>query len=224
MVPDLPTGGSGREQYRYGQPTISQEPWRATSVAGLVTYVASVLLVLRVLIAPGEILAQESGGAATPAADGQGVVGAWAVIVAVEGAPEFPVFQTYEAGGTVLSLGLPAFHAEPGSPVETIYTTPGAGVWENTGPGAYAVTIAIGYGDVDGNLLAVETVRGDLELDETGDAFTGTSTFVAVDPAGTMIYEGIATFSGTRITVQEAGTPLTVPVGSGASAAATPAP
>ncbi|MDQ3694471.1 MAG: hypothetical protein M3464_12720 [Chloroflexota bacterium] len=191
-------------------------------MAGLVGYIVSVLIVLRILFAPGEIMAQESAGAATPAADGQGVVGAWVVTVATSEGFAFPVFQIYEAGGTVLSPFLPAFQAEPGDPVETIYTSPGVGAWEQAGPDTYAGTIAIAYGDVDGHVLAIETVRWDLELDETGDAFTGTSTFVGADPAGDMLYEGVAILTGTRITVQEPGVPVAVPAGGGS--AATPAP
>lgn len=149
----------------------------------------------------------------TPVADDQGVVGAGVVTVAVDGDPpySFPVFQTYETGGTVSSLNLPATVADPAAPVETIYISPGVGAWESTGSDAYVATLAIMYGDVDGNVLAIETVSWDLELDESGDAFSGTSTFVGVDPAGATLYEGTSTLSGTRITVQEPGTPVTLP-------------
>lgn len=149
----------------------------------------------------------------TPDAGEQGIEGSWVVIVAVDGGFTFPVFQTYDSDGNTTSPGLPAFAAEPGDPVETIYTSGGVGAWESTGPGTYRGTIVLMYGDVDGILLAVETVNFDVELDETGDAFTGSATFIAVDPAGATLYEGTATLTGTRITIQEPGVPVMVPVG-----------
>lgn len=158
----------------------------------------------------------------TPEAGDQGVEGAWVVTVAVEGTGVFPIFQTYEAGGTVTSEGLPAFRADPAAGVDTLYISTGVGAWESTGPGAYSATIAIMYGDVDGNVLAIETVWWDFELDETGNAWSGPSTFIGVDPTGATLYEGTATVTGSRITVQEPGVPVMVPVG-GATPVATPA-
>ncbi len=181
----------------------------------------SVAAVVFGLLAMGRLgtIAQDG----TPAADGQELLGSWVVTIEVEGGLPFTVLQTYESGGTVTSGGLPAFRADPTAPVETLYSSTGVGAWEGTGPDAYAGTVVILYGDVDGNLLATETVRWDLEIDGTGNAFSGMSSFVGTDPAGATLYAGTATFRGTRITVQEPGTPVAMPIGGEASAAATPA-
>lgn len=147
-------------------------------------------------------------GTATAQEVDEPILGAWVVTVAVEGAPQpFRVLQTYEAGGTVTSENLPAFAADSSAPVDTLYLSTGVGAWERTESGVYTVTIVIMYGDIDGNLLALETVRQDVEVDASGASFRGPATFVATDPAGNSLYGGTSTLAGIRITVQDAGVP-----------------
>lgn len=150
------------------------------------------------------------------------IVGAWIVSVGVEGTPQpFMVLQTYEPGGTVTSENIPATATDPTAPVETLYLSTGVGAWERIDRGSYAVTIAIMYGDIDGTLLAFETVTWEVEVDGSGNRFSGPATFVTTDPAGNVLFGGSSGLIGTRITVQESGAPLALP--SSMAPSATPA-
>jgi hypothetical protein len=174
--------------------------------------------VFRTVIVLAAVLAVLAGSPAvsarqdTPESDDLAIVGAWVTTVAVDGAPQpFTVLQTYEPGGTVTSENLPATVADPAAPVDTLYIGSGVGAWEQTDSGTYAATIAVMYGDLDGNLIAIETVSWEVDVDATGAAFTGPATFIGTDPAGNPLYSGTATLTGARITVQEPGTPVALP-------------
>ena len=109
---------------------------------------------------------------------------------------------------------------DPTAPVDTLYLSAGVGAWERTDAGTCVVTIAIMYGDIDGTLLAVEAVSWEVEVDASGMRFSGEAAFVATDPAGSEVHGGTSGVIGTRITVLEPGTPVTLPA---MGPAATPA-
>jgi hypothetical protein len=157
------------------------------------------------------LLVAGSGAASAQDAE-EPIVGAWIVSVGVEGTPQpFMVLQTYEPGGTVTSENIPVSATDPTAPVDTLYLSTGVGTWERTDAGTYVATVAIMYGDIDGTLLAVETVSWEVEVDASGLRFSGEAAFVATDPVGNEVYGGTSGLIGTRITVLDPGTPVTLP-------------
>ena len=162
-----------------------------------------------------------SGSVAAQQADPPSeIVGSWIVTVTTNDGTSFTNLATYSSDGIVASHNLPASATDPTAPVDTLYFPAGIGTWEQNADGEIAATIVLLYGDIDGILIAVETVRWDVTVDDTGDAYSGGATFVATLPTGEEVYGGTSVLEGVRITVQNHGTPIQLP---GVAPFATPA-
>lgn len=166
------------------------------------------------------LLALTGPASARQADSDDGIVGSWIVTVTTNDGSAFTNLATYSSDGVVASHNLPASATDPTAPVDTLYFPAGIGTWEQREDGSIAATIVLLYGDIDGNLIAVETVRWDVTVDETGDAYSGGATFVATLPTGEEVYGGTSVLQGVRIAIQEHGTPIRLP---GTVPAATPA-
>ena len=151
---------------------------------------------------------------ATPTAmDGHPLVGTWLLDTDAndpENAPEVTIFT---ADGAYISVDAEGF--------------PNHGVWEATGEQSATLTIVSPGMDEDGAFFGTFIVRGTVEVDESGDAFTAQYTGEFVGPDGTGAGEyGPGTATATRIAVEAMGTPAgpLEALFEAEEAAATPAP
>ena len=172
-------------------------------LALLVSLVAVFVGLMAVGVRPGAV-AQEG----TPAAmAGHPLVGTWLLTFPPESGMA-PVLDSFTADGVI---------------VQTEADGSGAsGAWEATGERTARITIVFLAADEAGGLALVGTVRGEIEVDEAGDGFTGSFATEGTAPDGTVIPFGEGTAQGTRIEVQgrEAmGTPM-----AGIAGIGTPAP
>jgi hypothetical protein len=135
-------------------------------------------------------MAQDS----TPdAAAAHPLVGAW--LVAVPADPSRPVaLNTYGADGTA------HFTVDTGSALQ--------GTWEATGPHTAALTMVGFAPDPNGGPTGLVTLRGAVEVDETGQGFRGEGDEAVTLPDGTVLGPFPNAVVGTRITVQPSGTPM----------------
>ena len=156
----------------------------------------SVVLALAAVLAAGRSHPGSAAQDATPAAiAGHPLVGTWIVDPEVDDPTNPPSFDVYAADGTAISIG-----SEGAT----------AAAWEATGARTATVTFAgLAGGPGSG---ASFIIRADIEVDETGERFTATHSFMLVAADGTVLTsvpEG-GTASGTRLPAQSggAGTPL----------------
>jgi hypothetical protein len=132
---------------------------------------------------------------ATPAADGDGIVGSWVVTVQVDGGPTFPNYATFMPGGVLMNT------ADDGAS--------GHGAWEITGDGTYATTFVHPIFDGNAVLEGESVVRSTLTLDPDGNGFTGPFLTEQIDLAGDVVVSFTGTVDARRIQVEPlpAGTP-----------------
>lgn len=111
------------------------------------------------------------------------LIGTWVVDPEVENPSNPPSFNAFMADGTLVNIG------SDGASV---------GTWEATGPRTAAMTFAGLVAGDDGGTYFI--LRGNLEVDEAGEALTGTHSFTLVAADGTVLMaaEGGGA-SGTRI-------------------------
>ena len=176
--------------------------------------VAVVLLGLVAAGRAGPMTAQD----ATPAAlAAHPLVGTWVADPDADNPANPPSVDVFTADGVALSV------AAGGAAT--------AGAWEATGPRTATITF-VGVFEEEG-FGGTFVVRGEVEVDEAGEAFTAPYSFTAVAADGTVLETGQGTARGTRLPVEPAeaaGTPLAaVPtwlpdVDGGTPAAGTPAP
>ena len=104
---------------------------------------------------------------------------------------------TFAEGGTLGGT----FASAPGSspPPVSLGISPGHGVWERHNWNDYTVTMITQRLSPDGTFAAWHKVKMSLQLAESGNEFTGTSTFEIVSSSGAVILSGCSTIAGTRI-------------------------
>jgi hypothetical protein len=136
---------------------------------------------------------------------GNGFVGSWRVVITEEGDPN-PALLTFHADGTLTGAEVPVVSPPPGSPFETLMISGVAGAWAADGQNA-AVTFDALAADAGANVVLRGTVRGELQLDASGDSFSGAFTLTRADEAGNPLPGASGTVEGTRIVVEAMGTP-----------------
>lgn len=149
----------------------------------------------------------------TPVVADQGFVGAWRLTFDTPLGPSRSLL-TIMADGTVLFSGLPVKPAAEGAPVTVV--SAGHGVWRQIAPTTAEITWEGFVADIQGTFLAIATDRVQATLAADGNAWSGPFRATVVDPGGSVIYEGGATVTATRLTVQPlatpaSGTPSTLP-------------
>ena len=126
---------------------------------------------------------QAVGNASLQETAGHPLVGTWVIDPEVEDPANPPSFDAFMADGTLVNIGSDA--ASVGS-------------WEVTGPRTATMTFAGLIADSGGSAYFV--IRGNLEVDETGENLTGSHSFTLIGADGTIIAsaEG-AGAHGTRV-------------------------
>lgn len=169
-----------------------------------VTFVLLGLLVLGAPLLGGRALAQGEGGVP----EGHPLVGSWLILF-----PDAPLtppsLYTFGADGTVVG------DSDGG---------PRHGSWEATGDrtGAFTV-VGLGEGPA-GAVLGLVQLRGSIDVDEAGDAFTLAYYASAVAADGALLpEEGPFTAAGQRIIVQQPTAPGTPTLDEATPEAGTPA-
>ena len=172
--------------------------------------VAVVALVLLAVVALGRSGPGAVAQDATPdAVAGHPLVGSW-VVIDVSEPGDTPSVTVFTGDGIVLDAA-----AEGGA----------AGSWEPTGPRSAAVTFVVPVAEDEfaGSII----IRGTIEVDAAGDAFTSPYSYTVVAADGTVVDAGRSVVEATRVPVEpiEAeGTPLAaVPTWTVATPEASPA-
>ena len=176
-----------------------------------VPFLAALLAVATAALVLGSARLRTGAQTGTPAATGQGFVGAWRLTFDTPLGPSQSLL-TVMADGTVLFSGRPVSPAAGEPPVT--FSSAGHGVWQPTGPTTAAATWVGLVTDGQGNFLAIVTDSIDVTLGADGNSWSGSYSATVADPSGTVLFVGGGTVQATRITVQPLATP----------AAGTPAP
>ena len=181
----------------------------------------SVLLVASAVVLLGfalQGLAPTTAQVGTPVATaGHPLVGAWVIDTSAED-PAGPQEATVPPDVTVFT--------DEGTVIDsTPFGGTGVGAWEATGPDAAALTFVIPVEEDDfaGSVI----IRATLELDATGETFSGPYSYTVVAADGTVVDAGRDMVRGTRITVEPVeaeGTPLAAVPTWMPEAAGTPTP
>jgi hypothetical protein len=183
----------------------------------------AVLLVVSAVVLLGfalEGLAPTTAQEGTPVATANHpLVGAWVIDTSAED-PAGPQEATVPPNVTVFTDEGTVLNAAPGAGTDV-------GAWEATSPTAAAVTFVglIEEEDFAGSVI----IRATMDLDATGETFSGSYSYTVVAADGTVVEAGRDMVRGTRITVEPVeaeGTPLAaVPTWMPeAAAAGTPTP
>lgn len=179
---------------------------------------SSLLLSLVMLVLVGQVAAGRPSSAHTDegAMMDHPLVGSWLVAVTLEsqdpGAPlpsELTSLVTYFSDGNVLVAN--AGHLPPLPPGSGLFFTEGHGEWVTTGAATAEATVVSLVLDQTGALADTNTLRTTVEVDETGDAYTGAFTIETVSTTGTTTELQNGTFSATRIEAVPVGTPAATP-------------
>ena len=143
---------------------------------------------------------------------GHGLVGTWLVSVSLEGqgpgapvSPEVTSLVTYFADGNVLVAN--AGQIPPLPPGSGLFFTEGHGRWvatSDTAATASYVSLAL---DQAGGLSSTNTTQATVEVDTTGDAYTGSFALESVSPSGNSMGAQQGTFQAERIGVETPATP-----------------
>jgi len=148
---------------------------------------ATVVIAVLVAVLVGAIGVLPSRGTAaqgsTPANAEHPLVGAWIVDPEVDDPTNPPSFDAFMADGTVVNIG------SDGASI---------GAWEATGPRTAMMTFPGLVQDSEGEAAFI--LRGNLEVDETGESLTGSHSFTLIAADGTVLAaaQGGAA-SGTRL-------------------------
>jgi hypothetical protein len=140
------------------------------------------------------------------------LVGSWLVSVTLQGQepgaalpPEVTSLITDFADGNVLVAN--AGQLPPLPPGSGLFFTEGHGSWVATGEGsAEAIHVSLVL-DQTGALSNTNTGSASVEVDATGDAYTGSLTIESTSAIGNVAGVRQATVEATRIQLESAGTP-----------------
>jgi hypothetical protein len=169
-----------------------------------VPFRGAVLVIAAAAFVLGSAPLRTDAQAGTPAAAGQGFVGAWRLTFDTPlGASQS--LLTVMADGTVLFSGRPVRAADGGIPVT--FVSAGHGVWEQTGASTAAATWVGFVSDGEGNFLASATDSVEATLGGDGNAWSGNYSATVADPDGNVLFVGGGMVRATRITVQPLATP-----------------
>jgi hypothetical protein len=140
------------------------------------------------------------------AKDNQHLIGSWFGTAVATTVPLPPVRDLiiFTSDGTVVETQRLYLHDTPWGP---LLRTAGHGAWERTGNREFAVTLMVMYQGAPnhptapGDVLAIETVRMRLTLDEQGNRLSGALLDEIRDLDGAVIFLGPGTYEAVRIAV-----------------------
>ena len=147
--------------------------------------------------------AQEASTAESP------FVGAWQVSPTIEGEAAVAL-TTFHDDGTIITSNRPVQTAPPGLAAEVLVQSLGHGSWSTTSERMADITFMFLQSDPNGTFLGTRTIRGVLELDESGDTWSGDFAIIVADPDGAVVLDTVGTVMATRIGVEPMpeGTPV----------------
>lgn len=175
--------------------TIGRRPLVAGAAAGAVA-----------MFAGARSLAAQEGAGATTA---HPLVGAWFVAVTYE--TEAPAaltnLATFTADGNLLVANAGQLPNVP--PGAGLVFTEGHGAWEATGERTAQATSVYLTVNQSGGIASVNTARATIEVDASGDRYTGEASLSIAGPDEGDTVEMFATIDATRITVEPMGAAAT---------------
>lgn len=140
------------------------------------------------------------------------LVGSWVVLVTLEdqGAdavlpPELASLVTYFADGNVLAAN--AGQLPPLPPGSGLFFTEGHGQWTPIGDSTAEATFVSLVLDQTGGLSSTNTARSTLEVDASGNSYTGSLTLESLSSTGTSTGSQEVSIDATRIQVDQPATP-----------------
>lgn len=168
----------------------------------------SIALSTLILVLLGAMVAGGGGPTiAQEAAGGPDFAGSWRVVISTADGRTFLTLSTFGADGTVLTSGLPAQPAPPGTPAGVVFVSTAHGAWEATGPDTANVTFVHLRASADGQPLGTITPRLSVTLGADGQTFSGEFVTTLADPAGKTLATFMGTVQATRIVAEAPGTP-----------------
>lgn len=132
----------------------------------------------------------------------QGFVGSWHVGFVIDGQPRASNLISFTSDGLILHSNQATTQTGSGVPADVVFQSGGHGVWTSSGERTADITFMLLQSDADGNDLGTRTIRGTLELDESGDAWSGTYTATVADAEGEVLQVSEGMVEGTRIVVE----------------------
>jgi hypothetical protein len=124
-----------------------------------------------------------------------GLVGSWDIKITIRDCQSgaalasFPTMMTFNQGGTM---------QEAANDATPLLRLAGHGIWRHgTGPTFSRAFHFFRY-DANGTFAGTAKITGQMELDQRGNALSGTSSFDFFDPNGNVVGTGCATETGTR--------------------------
>lgn len=142
-----------------------------------------------------------TGPATTAAQPASTMVGAWTVVFTGTPQPPQPAFSATgilvaTSDGIIILDGAPR---NPGPVDNQEYETAAYGSWQSTSERSTAFTVlSIAYDD-DGDFGGTERRAGTIDLDDTGDTFTGNLQVTIMDRRGNAVASWTNTMQGRRI-------------------------
>jgi hypothetical protein len=151
----------------------------------------SLAIVTAALAAFSQGSSDDPGGTTAPELEAS-----WRVVVTPIGAPipPFLTFSTFGRGGTFLES------TQPGQ-------GPGHGVWRRSGGHSFGITFEKILFSPNGSFGGTLKVREAIQLNPSGDSYTGDATAEAFDPSGRLVGSFCAKTQGIRITVERPSCP-----------------
>jgi hypothetical protein len=123
----------------------------------------------------------------------------WIATVNAPGFPPFKALMTFtEDGGLMVSQA--AIVPWP-TPNGCAIFTAGHGEWNRIRDGRFSITFVALIHDKGAEFLGTTRVSGTIEVDETMDAFSGTTSATDLDPDGNVIFSFEAFIEAERIRV-----------------------
>ena len=135
-----------------------------------------------------------------PADAAPSIVGLWHTVFLAD-----PNGGYYTAGPNVFDEGFDAWHADGTETLNDISPPPTGnvciGAWTQTGPSTYFLKHPTwGYDPADNaTIIGVGTISEQITLDPSGNSYSGTVTFDALDLTGASVFHGTATIMAERI-------------------------
>jgi len=136
--------------------------------------------------------------------NGSKIVGSWYGTAIAAGGVRPPVtdMSTFASDGTIVESQRLYLNDTPFGPV---IRTPGHGAWKKVGDNKYAATIRVIYQGAEnhpsqsGEIIATETARFELKLDQTGNRLSGYIYDELRDPSGNILFSGYGDMDYARI-------------------------
>ena len=136
---------------------------------------SSIVVVLLVaLIGAGRLATSTLAQDSTPDTAGHPLVGTWRTTAVEPGFPPLELVDVFNADGTLVGIHPAAYEAQPGM---VIIASPGAGVWEATGPDTAAYTVDVMLALADGTFVGRQTISGTRTVNADGQTATGEYTY-----------------------------------------------